>query len=68
MISEILLTLFLCVISSQLANATPPNKLTAYDGTSNDNFGRYLTFFEDTLVVSSVYDDDKGGNTGNVWF
>ena len=37
-----------------------PTKLTAFDGTDNDNFGERVAVFNDTIIVSAFRDDDNG--------
>ena len=44
-----------------------PTKLTPFDGSSSDNFGRSLTVSEDNLFVGSYLDDDNGGESGSVY-
>ncbi|MCP4138474.1 MAG: hypothetical protein GY754_46380 [bacterium] len=43
-------------------------KLTAFDGAGGDSFGKDLAMSDDgnTIVISSIYDDDKGSNSGSV--
>ena len=42
-------------------------KITASDGASNDNFGRFVAFDGATLVVGAWIDDDKGTDSGSVY-
>ena len=40
-------------------------KLTASDGADNDVFGYSVSIDGDTIVIGSVYDDDKESNSGS---
>ena len=44
-----------------------PTKLTAFDGAMGDNFGHFIAVSNDKIVVSSLYDDDKGNSSGSVY-
>ena len=43
-------------------------KITASDGAASDNFGHSLALSENILVVGSPLDDDKGINSGAVYY
>ncbi len=43
------------------------SKLTAFDGTANDWFGRPVAISGDTVVVGAERDDDKGSNSGSAY-
>ena len=47
----------------------PGNKLTASDGDTNDVFGSSVSISSDgtTALISAVYDDDKGTNSGSAY-
>lgn len=42
-------------------------KITAPDGSANDNFGRSVYSFGDVLVVGAMNDDDTGTDSGSVY-
>ena len=42
-------------------------KLLAFDGSAQDNFGYDVSISGDTAVVGSPYDDDNGNNSGSVY-
>ena len=44
-----------------------PTKLTAFDGATNDNFGRPVAASVDKIFVSAQGDDDKGSSSGSVY-
>ena len=43
------------------------SKITAHDGAAYDRFGYSLDIENNKLVVGSIYDDDKGENSGSVY-
>ncbi|TLM72285.1 MAG: tandem-95 repeat protein, partial [Actinobacteria bacterium] len=43
-------------------------KLTAPDGSAGDSFGLTVAFDGETAVIGSTGDDDKGSNSGSVYF
>ena len=42
-------------------------KLLAADGATNDSFGFAVSLSGDTALVSAVYDDDRGGDSGSAY-
>ncbi len=46
---------------------TQEAKLTASDGAANDNFGRNVSIYGETVVIGAYTDDDKGSNSGSVY-
>lgn len=48
------------VVITHIAAPTYTSKVTAYDGASDDNFGRSVAVGSDRVVVGSHYDDDGG--------
>jgi len=40
-------------------------KLTAPDGNANDEFGRSVGIFGDTVIVGAMFDDDNGSDSGS---
>ena len=49
------------------ANANLTTKLTASDGANDDNFGRSVAVYGDTVVVGALRDDDKGSDSGSAY-
>ncbi|NPV02570.1 MAG: hypothetical protein HPY53_14440 [Brevinematales bacterium] len=45
------------------------NKVTAYDGEANDNFGYSIAITPDgnTAIIGAYYDNDKGSTSGSVY-
>ena len=43
------------------------HKLTAPDGSANDHFGFSVDVSDNTAVIGSYWDDDKGGNSGSAY-
>lgn len=43
------------------------SKLTASDGNSGDNFGNRVRINGSNIVIGSLWDDDKGTNSGSVY-
>ena len=54
-------------LNNQEDNEITETKLTASDGASDDRFGQEVIINGSTLVVSSRYDDDNGGDSGSVY-
>jgi len=44
---------------------THQTKLLAPDGAAQDQFGRTVAIYQDTIVVGADYDDDNGDNSGS---
>ena len=44
-----------------------PTKLTAFDGATNDYFGRSVSVTADKIIVGAPYDDDNGSGSGSVY-
>ena len=40
------------------------SKITAFDGSSFDRFGYSIDIYSNKLIVGSIYDDDRGENSG----
>ena len=46
---------------------TQQAKLTASDAAINDNFGWYVCFDDDTALITAIWDDDNGTDSGSAY-
>lgn len=46
---------------------TQQSKLTASDGTTNDNFGRAVSISSNSVIIGAPNDDENGGSSGSAY-
>jgi hypothetical protein len=55
------------VFNCKDTNWSQQAKLITSDGAADDNFGNFISFSDDTLLIGADYNDDNGANSGSAY-